>query len=112
MTVYLLVLILFSVGVYCILTKRNLIKIIIGFSIIHYAVNLMFVLFGYRHQGRAPILAPDQVITDMVDPLPQALVLTSIVIGLATTALMVALAVRLYQKYGTFDIIRIRKLKG
>ena len=110
--VYLLVLILFSVGIYCVLTKKNLIKIIIGFAIIDYAINLMFVLFGYRYQGRAPILASDQVITDMVDPLPQALVLTSIVIGLATTTLMVAIAVRLYEKYGTFDITRIRKLKG
>ncbi|MCX6348536.1 MAG: NADH-quinone oxidoreductase subunit K [Candidatus Aureabacteria bacterium] len=48
----------------------------------------------------------------MVDPLPQALVLTAIVIGLATTALIAAIAIRLYEKYGTFDITEIRKLKG
>jgi len=47
-----------------------------------------------------------------VDPLPQALVLTAIVIGLATTALLVGIAIRIYQKYGTFDIEKIRKLKG
>jgi len=110
--VYLLVILLFCVGVYCILAKKNLIKIIIGIGIIEYALNLLFVLFGYRYQGRAPILASDQIITDMVDPLPQALVLTAIVIGLATMALMVAIAVRLYEKYGTFDITEIRKLKG
>ena len=48
----------------------------------------------------------------MVDPLPQALVLTSIVIELGVTALLVALAVRLFQKYGTFDIAKIRRLRG
>lgn len=112
MTVYLMVFILFCVGVYCILAKKNLIKIIIGLAIIEYAVNLLFVLVGYRLQGRAPILDPDQLITDMVDPLPQAVVLTAIVIGLATTALLVAIAVRLYEKYGTFDVSEIRKLRG
>ena len=48
----------------------------------------------------------------MVDPLPQALVLTAIVIGLATTALLVAIAMRIYEKYGTFDITKIKELKG
>jgi multicomponent Na+:H+ antiporter subunit C len=110
--VYLLVLVLFCVGVYCIIAKKNLIKIIIGIGIVEYAINLLFVLIGYRFQGRAPILAQDQIITDIVDPLPQALVLTAIVIGLATTALLVTIAVRLYEKYGTFDITEIRKLKG
>jgi multicomponent Na+:H+ antiporter subunit C len=47
-----------------------------------------------------------------VDPVPQALVLTAIVIGLATTALMLALAMRIYEKYRTFDITEIRRLKG
>jgi multicomponent Na+:H+ antiporter subunit C len=47
-----------------------------------------------------------------VDPVPQALVLTSIVIGLSVTMLMVAMAIRLYEKYGTLDITEIRKLKG
>jgi multicomponent Na+:H+ antiporter subunit C len=47
-----------------------------------------------------------------VDPLPQALVLTSIVIGLGVLALMVALCVRLYERYGTFDITEIRRLRG
>lgn len=112
MTIYLLCFVLFLVGVYCVLVKRNLIKIIIGLGISEYAIFLFFILVGYRMKGRAPILDADQVITDMVDPLPQALVLTAIVIGLATTALMASIAVRLYQKYGTFDITKMRKLKG
>ena len=110
--IYLLCFILFCVGVYCIVTKRNLIKIIIGIGIVEYAVNLFFILVAYRMKGRAPILAEDQVIENMVDPLPQALVLTSIVISLAVVALLVAIAVRIYEKYGTFDIEKIKRLKG
>ena len=112
MTVYLLCLVLFCVGLYCILRKRNIIKIIIGVIIMEYAVNLFFILVAYRMQGRAPIFSPDANILNMVDPLPHALVLTAIVIGLATTALLVAIAMRIYEKYGTFDITKIRELRG
>ncbi len=112
MSEYILCLVLFCIGLYCVLRKRNIIKIVIGLGIIEYAVNLFFVLVGYRMHGRAPILAKDQVILNMVDPIPQALVLTSIVIGLAVTALIVAIAIRIYDKYGTFDITKIRRLKG
>jgi len=52
------------------------------------------------------------VARNFVDPVPQALVLTAIVIGLSTTALMLSLALRLYEKYKTFDISEIRRLKG
>jgi len=112
MSVYFLCLVLFCVGLYCILRKRNLIKIIIGIIIMEYAVNLFFVLIGYRMHGRAPIHSPDKTILNMVDPLPQALVLTAIVIGLAVTALIASIAIRVYEKYGTFDITKIRRLKG
>ncbi len=112
MMIYFLCLILFCIGVYCILRKRNLIKIIIGIGIAEYAVNLFFILVAYRMKSRAPIHAAEQKIMDMVDPLPQALVLTAIVIGLAVTALTVAVAMRVYEKYGTFDITKIRRLKG
>ncbi len=112
MLTYFLCMVLFSIGLYCVLRKRNLIKIVIGLGIIEYAINLFFALIGYRTEGRSPILSPDQVISNMVDPLPQALVLTAIVIGLAVTALIVAIAIRIYEKYGTFDITKIDKLKG
>ena len=112
MAIYFLCLILFAVGIYCILRKRNLIKIIIGIIIAEYAVHLFFALVGYRMEGRAPIFSLDEGILNMVDPLPQALVLTAIVIGLAVTAMMVAIAIRIYEKYGTFDITKIRKLHG
>ncbi len=110
--IYFLCFVLFSIGVYCILRKRNLIKIIIGIIIAEYAVHLFLALVGYRLNGRAPIYSKTEEILNMVDPLPQALVLTAIVIGLAITALIVAVAMRIYEKYGTFDITRIRRLKG
>lgn len=112
MIVYLLCFILFLVGIYGILTKRDLIKIILSIGIMGYAANLMLILFAYRNNSIYPILSEGKAISQMVDPLPQALVLTSIVIELGTTAMLVALALRLYEKYKTFDITKIRRLKG
>ena len=112
MTVYLLCLVLFCQGIYCIVRKRNVIKMIVGIIILEYAVNLFFILTAYRMEGRAPIFSSVADIENMVDPLPHALVLTSIVIGLASTALLVAIAMRIYEKYGTFDITKIRELRG
>lgn len=85
---------------------------IIGIGIMEYAANLFFVLVGYRKDGRSPIYAHNQVIKNMVDPLPQAVVLTSIVIGLALMLLLVAISIRIYEKYKTFDITKINRLKG
>jgi len=112
MTVYILCLVLFLVGLYCVLRKRNIIKIIVGIGIIEYAANLFFVLIGYRKEGRAPIFSADQTIQNIVDPLPQAVILTSIVIGLAVMLMLVAMAIRIYDRYGTFDITKINRLKG
>lgn len=104
--------ILFLVGLFGVLVKRNLIKMIISVSIMDYALFLFFALIGYRGEGMPPIELEGVEHVKFVDPLPQALVLTAIVIGLATTALLVGIAVRIYHKYGTFDIEKIRKLKG
>jgi multicomponent Na+:H+ antiporter subunit C len=112
MSLYFMCLVLFCVGLYCVLRKRNVIKIIIGLVIIEYAVNLFIILIGYRLRGRAPIFAEGQSIMNMVDPLPQAMVLTTIVVGLAVIIICVSLAIRIYEKYGTFDITKIRRLKG
>ena len=116
MFTYLLAFILFAVGLYSVINKRNLIKIIMGIIIMEHAVNAFLILIGYRISGEAPILEKgttiEKFLNSAVDPLPQALVITSIVIGLGVVALMVALAVRLYQHYGTFDITEIRKLRG
>jgi len=114
--IYLLTFAVLIVGVYAVVAKKNIIKIIIGVLLIDYAVNMLLVLIGYRSGGQAPILAEGQEVSQFaaasVDPLPQAMVLTSIVIGLGLTALMVAMAIRLYEKYDTFDMDKIRRLRG
>ncbi|MBT3755901.1 MAG: cation:proton antiporter [Candidatus Cloacimonetes bacterium] len=112
MIIYILCLLLFLVGLYGVIAKRNLIKIIIGIAIMECSINLFFIMIGYVEGGTAPILSKGFENAKFVDPLPQAMILTSIVIGLATTALLLAVAIRLYQKYGTFDIRKIKDLKG
>lgn len=122
---YVLCILIFAIGLYAIAVKKNLVKVIIGVMLIDTAVNLFLVLIGYRvplHGAAiAPIITPQmgssrqavaELLGNAVDPLPQALVLTSIVIGLSVTALMVVMALRLHQKYGTFDLTQITKLKG
>jgi multicomponent Na+:H+ antiporter subunit C len=111
---FMLCFVLFCIGIYAVFAKKNLIKIIVGLAISEYAVNLFLILVGYKLGGRAPIFSQTETIDPgvMVDPLPQALVLTSIVIGLAITAFLVAIAMRLYEKYGTFDVTKIRELRG
>lgn len=120
---YALCFLLFVIGLYCAVVKKNMVKIVIGLAVMEYAVNLFLIMLGYRTNGEAPILdetcydpATGQVaagfLNSAVDPLPQALVLTSIVIGLGTLALMISICIRTYEKYGTFDITKIRKLKG
>ena len=114
--IYVMAFAVLLLGLYAVVAKKNVIKIIIGVLILDYAVNLILVLVGYRSGGEAPILGEGQSAAELaakaVDPLPQAMVLTSIVIGLGLTALMVAMAIRLYEKYGTFDVSQIRKLRG
>jgi multicomponent Na+:H+ antiporter subunit C len=112
MTVYLMCFALFLVGLYGLITKRDLIKIILSIGIMSYAANLMFILFSYKRGGIFPILQEGVNPQAMVDPLPQALVLTAIVIELGSTALLVALAVKLFDNYNTFDITKIKRLSG
>jgi multicomponent Na+:H+ antiporter subunit C len=104
------------VGLYGVCCKKNIVKIIQGIIIMEYSLNLFIVLLGYRKNGIPPII--DKT-TDLkifaarsVDPLPQAIVFVSILIGLGLLVLMVALAIRLYERYGTFDITEMKKLKG
>ena len=109
---YILCFILFLVGFYGIITQRNIIKIVICLSIMEFSTFLFFALIGYIKDGVAPIVNPAEPDKIYVDPLPQALVLTAIVIGLATTAMLLAVVIRLYRKYKTFDIREISNLRG
>ena len=108
---YLAIVTLTLFGLTMMLTQKNMIKIIMGVSLFEAAVNLFLVTLGYRNGGIAPIFtnAPD---SPMVLPTVQALTLTSIVIGLATTAVLLSFAIVLYKRYGTVDIDAIKELKG
>lgn len=120
---YALCFLLFMIGLYCAVVKKNMVKIVLGIMIMEYAVNLFLIMLGYVTGGVAPIISRSdydaqthtiaaQFLNASVDPLPQALVLTSIVISLGSLALMISICIRTYSKYGTFDITEIRRLRG
>jgi len=120
---YALCFLLFMIGLYCAVVKKNMVKIVIGIMVMEYAVNLFLIMLGYRIGGIAPIIDKGQLesgteqitagfLSSSVDPLPQALVLTAIVISLGSLALMISICIRTYERYGTFDITQIRRLKG
>lgn len=104
------------IGVYCAVVKKNMVKIVIGILIMEYAVNMFLIMLGYRAGGVAPVIGRNmnmpEFVNSSVDPLPQALVLTAIVISLGSLALIISICIRTYEKYGTFDITKIRRLKG
>ncbi len=99
------------VACYIIMTQKNLIKIVMGVVILQGAVNLFLVTLGYRIGGVAPIYTETSG-TLMVLPVPQALTLTNIVIGVSTTALMLALIVLIYRHTGETDAEKSRRMKG
>ncbi|RQD84469.1 MAG: cation:proton antiporter [Methanocalculus sp. MSAO_Arc2] len=107
---YLAIVLLAGIGIATLLLKKNLIKMIMGLAIIEGAVNLFLVTMGYRSAGIAPIYtdAPEGF---MVLPTVQAMTVTNIVIGLATTALLLAFAMVLYRYYGSVETNHIRRLR-
>ncbi len=103
--------ILIIIGIITIVTRHNLIKMVMGLAVVEAGVNLMLVATGYRDGGVAPIFtnAPS---TDMVLPTVQAMTLTNIVIGIATTALLLSFVMIIYRKYRSADVRDMRRLKG
>ncbi len=98
--------VLFLIGLYGLMAKRNLIKKIIGLYILEGGVILYFVSVGYRSGADAPIL--EKGVEKVVDPIPQALMLTAIVIGICVIALALSMAVKIYEKYKTLDIEELK----
>ncbi|KUH33643.1 cation:proton antiporter [Thermococcus celericrescens] len=103
---------LILIGLYAVLVKKNLLKMLIGLSIMETGVNLLLVSIGYVAGRSAPILSEGIGPNQAVDPIPQALVLTAIVIGVATTAMALSVAMILHEKYGTLNVEEIRRLRG
>ena len=98
---------LFATGTYLVL-RRSLLKVVIGFSLISHGTNLLLLTTGKLKRGAVPILV-EGYRGPYVDPLPQALILTAIVISFAVTAFMLALVYRTYQSLGTDDLDRLRR---
>ncbi|OYT54812.1 MAG: cation:proton antiporter [Candidatus Altiarchaeales archaeon ex4484_2] len=107
---FLAVVVLLALGVYAVVFRHNLIKIVMGVHILGSGVNLFLISLGYREGGVAPIFTHAPKL-EMVLPTPQALTLTSIVINLAVVALMLSLIMLIYKRYKSLDS-RDRRLMG
>lgn len=99
---------LMLIGLWGMFRHRNILRIIIGISLFDTGIHIVMVAIGYVTRGTAPILdqalpMPD-ALKRAVDPVPSALVVTAIVIGLAVTAVMLAYAIKLYRAKGTLSI--------
>lgn len=103
-------LLLSLIGLYGLLTERHLIKVVICINIMEVAVLLFLVSIGYRQGAGVPIVGPEG--QEYVDPLPHAMALTAIVIGASLTALMLSYIIKLYQRYRTVDLDRLKRLRG
>jgi multicomponent Na+:H+ antiporter subunit C len=101
--------ILFAIGVYLILTK-SLLRIILGTSILGHGVNLLIITMGGLKKGGPPLLGLENL--TYADSLPQALLLTAIVINFATTALFLVLSYRAYKVLGTDDTEQLRGIEN
>lgn len=113
---FIAVAVLIGIALFIIIAQRNMIKLVMGLSILASGVNLFLITLGYREGGVAPIYtsAPEgvKVPEGMVLPVPQALTLTSIVIAVATLALMLTMVVHIYRNTGSIDSEKSRLLKG
>jgi len=105
-----------AISIYGIVVRPSLTKKIISLTILGDALNVLAIFIGFRVFSIPPVLIPgvelELFVGLAVDPLPQALVLTAIVIGLAVTLFLVFLALQIYRLYGTLDTRRIRELRG
>jgi multicomponent Na+:H+ antiporter subunit C len=102
------IIILFLLGVWGMVTKDNLIKKVIALNILNGSIVILFVYLGSRTGSTAPIM--EEGMKGMaVDPLPQALTLTAIVIGICLTALALSLVLRIYHQHGTLSTSRIEE---
>ena len=114
---YCVSIILICLGLYTVTMKKDLIKVVIGLGIIDYGVNMLIVSFGFNDGGTAPIYQMSDLLNGVsprffVDPVPQALTLTSIVIGACVDAMALSLVIMIYRKYKTINADEVRRLHG
>lgn len=98
---YWVVIVLMMLGFYTVISRGNLVKKVVGLNIFQTSVFILFISLGYIREGAVPILTEGVEIYS--NPLPHVLILTAIVVGVATTALALALVVRIREAYGTVE---------
>jgi multicomponent Na+:H+ antiporter subunit C len=111
---------LFALGTACVIGRRNLIKIVMGLSLMESSTYLLLVSLAYRNHGTAPVLAgrpttqsESQIVHGKVsDPVLQNFCITAIVIGVAVTAVFLTIVVRAAQHYRSVDAADLRQLRG
>ena len=111
---YMTVIALFCLGLYCVVTKTDLIKIVIGINVLESALVLFLVRLAVAPGDQAPIARPGSAVEPLIrfaDPIPHALTLTQIVINAAVTAILLSFVIKLYQAYQTIDLAEIRRAK-
>lgn len=108
---YVVVALVMGVGVYMIVASPNLVKKVIGVNLMQTAIFLFFVAAAYVEGGSVPIVAQEATPGVHSSPLPHVIVLTAIVVGVSTTALGLALLIRLHQQFGTLREDRIREVR-
>ncbi|WP_461207652.1 sodium:proton antiporter [Clostridium sp. DL1XJH146] len=99
--------ILFFIGFYGLIARRNIIKTIISLGVIQTAIILFFVTINYEIGAKVPIGVGIE--GPVADPLPQALMITAIVIGIAVTAVSLTMFITLYHRYGTTNWEKVKK---
>lgn len=99
---------LMMIGFFIMITQENLIKKIIGMNIFQTAVFLFYISIAKIKTGTAPILWEKAVLYD--NPLPHVLILTAIVVAVSTTAVALALVIKIYKEYGTIEEENILKI--
>lgn len=105
---YWIVIALMMVGLYTMISRGNLIKKVVGLNIFQTAVFFLYISMGFVHDGAVPILT--EGVERYSNPLPHVLILTAIVVGVATTALGLALIVRIKEAYGTVEEDELHRL--
>jgi multicomponent Na+:H+ antiporter subunit C len=103
---------LFLVGLYGIITSRNMVHLVICLAVLQSSTYILLLAIGYRTGGAAPIFADIPVGTPAVDPVVQALMLTDIVVEVTVVALILALVVQVHKRHGVIDPDKLRDLKG
>ena len=105
--IYWAVIIMMMAGFYIVIAQGNLVKKIVGLNVFQVSVFLLYISMGKVSGGTAPILADG--IDIYSNPLPHVLILTAIVVGVATTSLGLALVVRINEEFGTIEDDEILK---